>query len=391
LGSLAQTYTGSPLAATAVTNPTGQTVAFTYTGTSGTTYATSSTAPTAAGSYTVVGTINGPDYSGTATGTLLIAKATPTITWAAPASVLSGTALSSTQLDATASVPGAFVYTPAIGITPAVGNDTLSVAFTPTDTTDYTTATASVILTVDNPAPVMSSISPGFATDGGAAFPLTITGTGFGATSTAYWGATALSTQYVSPTQLTAQVTAAEIASGGIVAITVQSPAPGGGTSNAMQFEVNTAGSTTTAPTFGTAAVTVSAGATATYPVTLPATATDVTVACLNLPSGATCSYSSTTNAVTIATSSTTPKGTYQVTVVFTEDLSGASSAGILLPILLLPLLFLRRKLAARGMWISACLGLVLLSVTAFSIGCGGSSPTSKPVTSSGVVSLTIQ
>ena len=50
LGNLAQTYTGSPLAATATTSPTGLTVGFTYDG--------SATAPTAAGSYAVVATIN---------------------------------------------------------------------------------------------------------------------------------------------------------------------------------------------------------------------------------------------------------------------------------------------------------------------------------------------
>ena len=59
----------------------------------------------------------------------------------------------STQLDATASTPGTFVYTPAAGTIPAVGTDTLAVTFTPTDTADYTTATASVSLTVNRGAP----------------------------------------------------------------------------------------------------------------------------------------------------------------------------------------------------------------------------------------------
>jgi hypothetical protein len=74
LGSLAQTYTGSALSATAITNPSGKTVTFTYTGISGTNYATSSAPPTAAGSYTVVGTISSANYAGTATGTLVIGQ-----------------------------------------------------------------------------------------------------------------------------------------------------------------------------------------------------------------------------------------------------------------------------------------------------------------------------
>jgi glucuronoarabinoxylan endo-1,4-beta-xylanase len=76
-------------------------------------------------------------------------KTTPIITWATPASIVAGTALSSTQLDATANVPGTFVYSPAAGtVESTAGTVTLSVTFTPTDTTDYNTAAASVSLTV---------------------------------------------------------------------------------------------------------------------------------------------------------------------------------------------------------------------------------------------------
>jgi hypothetical protein len=57
--------------------------------------------------------------------------------------------LSATQLNATASVPGTFVYTPPAGTVLGAGSQTLAVTFTPTDTTDYNTATASVAITVD--------------------------------------------------------------------------------------------------------------------------------------------------------------------------------------------------------------------------------------------------
>ncbi len=76
-------------------------------------------------------------------------KATPTITWATPAAITYGTALSATQLDATASTGGAFAYTPASGTVLGAGNQNLSVTFTPTDTTDYTTAADNVTLTVN--------------------------------------------------------------------------------------------------------------------------------------------------------------------------------------------------------------------------------------------------
>ncbi|MGD0735214.1 MAG: hypothetical protein ABR976_08710 [Terracidiphilus sp.] len=89
------------------------------------------------------------DYATTtAIVTLQVNQITSTITWAAPAAIQDGTALSATQLDATANTSGTFVYTPAAGTVLPFGTQTLSVNFTPYDTTDYTTATASVPLTV---------------------------------------------------------------------------------------------------------------------------------------------------------------------------------------------------------------------------------------------------
>jgi streptogramin lyase len=80
LGGLAQTYTGSPLAATATTTPPGLTVNLTYTGTGGTVYSQSATAPTLAGSYTVAGTISSTDYTGASSGTLVISRAASQVT-----------------------------------------------------------------------------------------------------------------------------------------------------------------------------------------------------------------------------------------------------------------------------------------------------------------------
>jgi len=75
-------------------------------------------------------------------------QATPVITWPTPASITYGTALSATQLDATSTVAGTFAYTPALGIVLKAGPQTLSVTFTPSDTTDYQTAAATVTLPV---------------------------------------------------------------------------------------------------------------------------------------------------------------------------------------------------------------------------------------------------
>ena len=163
LHNLTQTYAGSPLAATATTTPTGLTVTFTYTGTG---YPTSATAPNSAGNYSVVATVNDPNYIGTASGTLVINQATPPITWATPTAITYGTSLSVTQLNASSPIAGGFAYTPASGATLTAGSHTLSVIFTPTDTTDYTTATAAVQLTINQATPSITWATPAAITYG---------------------------------------------------------------------------------------------------------------------------------------------------------------------------------------------------------------------------------
>ena len=86
--------------------------------------------------------------------------ATPTISWATPSAIYSNVPLSATQLDATASIPGTFDYTPALGATLSPGLDTLSVTFTPTDMVNYNQATSTVQIQVNAapPAPVLVSV-----------------------------------------------------------------------------------------------------------------------------------------------------------------------------------------------------------------------------------------
>jgi hypothetical protein len=77
-----------------------------------------------------------------------VARATPTVTWPGPKTIHNGAPLSETQLNATASVPGTFAYTPAAGEVLATGMHTLSVIFTPAEAEKYTTAKATVAVTV---------------------------------------------------------------------------------------------------------------------------------------------------------------------------------------------------------------------------------------------------
>jgi len=249
-----------------------------------------------------------------------------------------------------------------------------------------------------NPTPAMSSISPAYTSAGAAAFTLSVNGTGFIPNSRVYWGATALATTYVSATQLTTKVPASDIASTGSTSITILTPTPGGGTSNSLAFEVDSTQSTSNAPSFSNTTAAISPGSTATYSVTLPSSTTSATVQCLNLPVGASCTYSASTGAVSIATVATTPRGTYQITTVFTETVSGQSAAYVLLPFLLIPLCRTRKRISRKAVitlsWIVILAGAATFSMS----GCGGgpstttpSTPPGQQVTSSGVVTLTLQ
>jgi hypothetical protein len=104
--------------------------------------------------------------------TVTLPKSTPTISWAVPASIPYGTALSATQLNASSGgIAGSFVYTPASGAVLGAGKQTLSVTFTPTDTTDYNTATATVTLTVSQ-ATGQTHFKTSLITGGGSRRPI---------------------------------------------------------------------------------------------------------------------------------------------------------------------------------------------------------------------------
>ena len=107
------------------------------------------------------GTLSAANYSFTfAAGTLTITQASTGIV-CSPVAITYGTPLSSTQLNCTSGgVTGNFVLTPAVGTVLPAGVQSISVAFTPTDTTDYETATASVSLSVNKATPVITWPTP---------------------------------------------------------------------------------------------------------------------------------------------------------------------------------------------------------------------------------------
>ena len=89
-----------------------------------------------------------------------------------------------------------------------------------------------------NPMPAISSLAPASASAGAAAQMLTINGSGFMAASTVTYNGAARTATYVSATQLTIPLSAADQMTAGSYAVVVTNPAPGGGTSNTVNFTV---------------------------------------------------------------------------------------------------------------------------------------------------------
>jgi uncharacterized protein (TIGR03437 family) len=102
----------------------------------------------------------------------------------------------------------------------------------------------------ENPLPTLSGLNPASASGGGSAFTLTVTGTGFVNGATARWNGANRTTNFVSNTQLSAQIPASDLMTLGPATITVFNPAPGGGASNALSFNVTASVSSISAASF---------------------------------------------------------------------------------------------------------------------------------------------
>jgi hypothetical protein len=149
LGGLAQAYDGNPKSATVTTDPANLNTIVTYNG--------STNLPTAGGTYDVVATINENNYSGTFSGTLVIAKAAQTITFGLdPATAKVGDAArtliatSSSGLPVTLTSSDSNVATITGGNTlNFVGSGSVTITATQAGNTNYEAATpVAVILTV---------------------------------------------------------------------------------------------------------------------------------------------------------------------------------------------------------------------------------------------------
>ena len=89
-----------------------------------------------------------------------------------------------------------------------------------------------------NSVPFLNSLVPSATAPGGPAFTLTVTGAGFVSGAVVNWNGSPRTTTFVSVDQLTASITAADIASAATAVVTVTNPAPAGGTSNGQYLQI---------------------------------------------------------------------------------------------------------------------------------------------------------
>lgn len=192
---------------------------------------------------------------------------TPTVSGITPNTAIVGTATGALTIDGTV-LGSATVTIDGVPVTPTSNSATQIVLptqtfnSTGTKTVVVTTAggSASTSITVSNPAPVVSGISPTNTTAGAAQFTLNITGLGFVAGSVVRWNGTNLTTTFVSPTQLTAIISAGLLTTAGVATVTVFTATPGGGTSAGQVFTINAVGPTITSISPATGLANVATG-----------------------------------------------------------------------------------------------------------------------------------
>jgi len=150
----AATYDGTVQAVSVATNPAGLAdVSVTYSQNG-----VPVPAPVNAGTYQVLATLTNEEYEAPqATGTLTIRRATPVIQWASPVTIIQGTPLGDTELNASVTgvggnaVAGEFVYLPAAGTVLDPGTHPLSVEFL-SWSGNYTNVIKTVYILVSQPS-----------------------------------------------------------------------------------------------------------------------------------------------------------------------------------------------------------------------------------------------
>ncbi len=95
-----------------------------------------------------------------------------------------------------------------------------------------------VNISTGNPLPSITSLNPNTVAAGSGQFTLNVNGAGFVNGSVVRWNGADRTTVFGGANLLMATITAADVQNGGVAQVTVVSPAPGGGTSNSVNFTI---------------------------------------------------------------------------------------------------------------------------------------------------------
>lgn len=181
--------------------------------------------------------------------TFIVNNPVPSASVLSPASVVAGSSGFTLTVGGSNFVPGSMVqinganrptsYGSATQLTASISASDISVAgylaitvFNPSPGGGTSTG---LTLTVNNPVPSISSISPNPALAVASSFTLTVSGTGFVRGSVIQIDGHTEATTFVSSTQVQANVNGG-LLSIGVHAVTVFNPTPGGGTSNSVNL-----------------------------------------------------------------------------------------------------------------------------------------------------------
>ena len=187
---------------------------------------------------------------------------------------------------------------------------------------------AELSFTVGNPIPALTTLSPTTALAGTSGFIMTLNGTGFTPASRVRINGTDRPTTVISGSQLSAQVTTADIANSGTVKFVVFNPAPAGGTSNELSLAVNNP-----SPTTGTLSQTSVTAGSGQKTLTIDGTGfRPNSVVRVNGADRVTTFVSGTQLSFVLLPSDLTNAGTLMITV-FTPAPGGGLSSGILLTV----------------------------------------------------------
>ena len=217
------------------------------------------TATILASDITAGGTLNitvaSPAPGGATSNTvpLAVINPVPAISGLSPNAVVVGGAAFTLTVNGSGFVPGAVVnWNGSARMTAFVNSSQLTAQITAADVASIGAANVTVVnptpgggvsntatLAISNqpnPTPALTALSPNSIAAGSAAFVLTVNGTSFVPGAVVNWNGSPRTTTFVSGTQLTAQITAEDVAAQGVASVTVVNPAPGGGVSNALTF-----------------------------------------------------------------------------------------------------------------------------------------------------------